>query len=92
MDLFCSVEEIFRALLDRYPAKKENNFVGFIYANMAADTSNARAAYTLFLEKYPQHDLCSSVEWELKYLGKDINEIEELKNLGEGTAGPIHEK
>jgi hypothetical protein len=45
------------------------------------DTTKAREAYTKFLEKYPNHELVSSVEWELKYLGKDINEIPELMDL-----------
>jgi len=66
--------------------------IGFIYANMAADTSKAREAYTTFLENYPDHNQSPPVEWEQKYLGKDINEIEELKNLGEGTTSPVHEK
>jgi outer membrane protein assembly factor BamD (BamD/ComL family) len=66
--------------------------IGFIYANMAADTTKAREAYTRFLQQYPNHDLKASVEWELKYLGKDINDIDELKNLGEGISGPVHKK
>ncbi len=55
--------------------------IGFIYANNAADTVNARMAYNTFLQNYPDHELASSVEWELRYLGKDINDIPELKAL-----------
>ena len=66
--------------------------IGFIYANMANDTTRARDAYNLFLQKYPNHKLRSSVEWELKYLGKDINEIDELKNLGQAVDNASAEK
>jgi len=55
--------------------------IGFIYANNVADTANARLAYTTFLERYPGHELVPSVQWELKYLGKDINDIPELMNV-----------
>jgi tetratricopeptide (TPR) repeat protein len=80
---------------DEYPdlpiASQCQFMIGFVYANMAVDTSKAREAYKTFLNKYPEHSLVPSVEWELKYLGKDINEIEELKSLGENT-GPQFEK
>ena len=54
---------------------------GFIYANMLADFENAKEYYTKFLEKYPNHELYQSVGFELKYLGRDIKEIPELKHL-----------
>ena len=54
---------------------------GFIYANMLADFEKAKEYYTEFLEKYPNHELYQSVGFELKYLGRDINEIPELKHL-----------
>lgn len=55
--------------------------IGFIFANNAADTAQARIAYQKFVETYPDHELIPSVEWELRYLGKDINEIPELQHL-----------
>ena len=55
--------------------------IGFIYANSVSDTAKAREAYTIFLKKYPDHELVSSVKWELAHLGKDINQIPELKNI-----------
>jgi TolA-binding protein len=54
---------------------------GFIYANMLADFEKAKEYYTEFLEKYPNHELYQSVGFELKYLGRDIKEIPELKHL-----------
>ncbi len=59
--------------------------IGFLYANNAADTARARVAYNKFLEKYPEHELVPSVEWELKYLGKDINDIPELMSIEDGS-------
>jgi len=61
--------------------------IGFIYNNYAPDTAKARKAYEAFLAKYPQHELASSVQWELKYLGKDINEIPELAKAIQGGEG-----
>jgi len=54
---------------------------GFIYANMLADFKQAEAHYSEFLEKYPDHELHQSVEFELKYLGKEIKEIPEFKHI-----------
>ena len=54
---------------------------GFIYANMLADFEKAKEYYTEFLEKYPNNELYQSVGFELKYLGRDIKEIPELKHL-----------
>jgi len=59
--------------------------IGFIYANNAADTARARVAYNKFLEKYSEHELVPSVEWELRYLGKDINDIPGLMSIEDGS-------
>ena len=69
-------------VVDKYPDNKyaaESQFmIGFVYANSAVDTLKARGAYNTFLERYPDHELVSSVQFELKYLGKDINQIPNL--------------
>ncbi len=52
--------------------------IGYIYANVQPDFPKARAAYQTFLEKYPEHELAPSVQFELEYLGKQINNIDEL--------------
>jgi TolA-binding protein len=75
--------ETFERLQASYPdsvkyAAQAQFMIGFIYNNYAPDTAKAGAAYRTFLEKYPAHELAESVKWELKYLGKDINEIPEL--------------
>lgn len=78
-----------RRVIDEYPestfASQCQFMIGFIYANNAADTAKARIAYNTFLQKYPSHELASSVEWELRYLGKDINDIPELRTLDQET-------
>ena len=34
-----------------------------------------------FLEKYPDHELAPSVQFEIQWLGKDINDIPTLKHI-----------
>ena len=61
--------------------------IGFIYNNYVQDTTKAGIAYRTFLEKFPTHDLADDVQWELKYLGKSIDEIPELaKATGQKSA------
>jgi TolA-binding protein len=67
--------------------------IGYVYNNSLQDTAKARAAYTAFLAKYPKHELAESVRWELKYLGKNINDIPELnKATGQEKATPKKKK
>lgn len=55
--------------------------VGFIEANELKDLKKAEAAYKTFLDKYAakaDSGMVASAQWELKNLGKDINEIQDL--------------
>ena len=74
--------EAYRRLIADYPESihvaKAYFMIGYNYANEVGDLEKAREAYNIFLEKYPDHDLATSVTWELENLGKDINEIEFL--------------
>ena len=54
---------------------------GFIFANMLADFKQAEIHYSKFIKKYPDHELYQSVEFELKYLGKEIKDIPALKHI-----------
>jgi len=54
--------------------------IGYIYANVLDDFEQAMSTYQTFLEKFPNHELASSVKFELESLGKDINEIPVLKH------------
>ena len=85
LENFEKAVDTFQRVMDEYadsPFAAQSQFMsGFVYANSVSDTARARLAYNTFLEKYPDHELVPSVEWELKYLGKDINEIPALKGL-----------
>ena len=37
--------------------------------------------YKNFLDRFPDHELAPSVQFELDHLGKDINEIDVLKHI-----------
>ncbi|MCX7835192.1 MAG: tetratricopeptide repeat protein [bacterium] len=78
----------YEELISKFPkgkyAAKSQFMVGFLYANELKDYSKAKSAYENFLKNYSTEvdsGMVASAKWELKYLGKDINEIEELKNL-----------
>jgi TolA-binding protein len=78
----------YRDVVKKYPesefAPKAQFMVGYIYANNLKDLISARAEYRQFKEKYPNHELITAVEFELENLGKDLSEIEALKNITKG--------
>ena len=55
--------------------------IGYIYANVKNDSANALKEYNVFLEKYPDHELAPSVQFEIQWLGMDINDIPALKHI-----------
>lgn len=78
----------YEELINSYPkgtyASKAQFMVGFLYANDLKDYPKAKKAYEDFLKNYStvaDSGMVVSAKWELKYLGKDINEIDELKSL-----------
>lgn len=75
---------LYEEFLERFPksnfAPKSLFMSGFIYANNLGDYENARKCYELFLERYPNHELSTSVRWEIENLGTDVNEL-----IGEGA-------
>ena len=72
-------------LRQKYPESTQVPFSlfmqGFIYANMLSNFEKARNHYEEFLNKFSNHELAQSVQFELKYLGIEIQEIPELKHL-----------
>lgn len=76
-------ERIVTIAPDHKNAPKAQFMIGYIYANELKNTEKAREAYSSFLEKYSEVDsgMTASAEFELKFLGKDISEIDFLKNL-----------
>jgi len=76
-------ERIIELNPDHEMAPKAQFMMGYIYANELKDSTKAKAAYTAFLDKYSEVDsgMTASAQFELKYMGKDINEIEFLQGL-----------
>ena len=68
-------------------APKAQFMIGYIYANELKKTDKAKIAYEKFLENYSEVDsgMTASANFELKFLGKDISEIDFLKNLTSDT-------
>ncbi len=58
--------------------------VGFVQANYLQEHDLAREAYQTFLGRYPNHELVSSVTFELENLGKEVEDIEALKDIIDG--------
>ena len=83
-DLSKAINE-YQILREKYPESSQVPFSlfmqGFIYANMLSNFEKARKHYEQFLNKFSNHELAQSVQFELKYLGIEIQEIPELKHL-----------
>lgn len=75
--------QIVKLAPDHPNAPKAQFMIGYIYANELKNVDKAREAYTFFIEKYGQVDsgMTASAEFELKFLGQDIGDIDFLKNL-----------
>ena len=75
----------YRLVILLYPdlplASKAQFMIGYIYANYVKEYDKARAAYLEFQEKYKDNSLSQAVAFELQYLGKDLDEITELKGI-----------
>ena len=94
--------DAFQLLLRETPesrhAAQSQFMVGYIYANHIKDLEKARVAYETFKEKYPEHELTPSVDWELAHLGKDISELDFIANAkneapaGDGQAAATDKK
>jgi tetratricopeptide (TPR) repeat protein len=70
-------------------APQSQFMIGFIYANELKEYDKAEKAYRKFLDAYSSSadsGMVASAEWELKNLGKDINEIEDLSIILSGGA------
>lgn len=82
---------MYEKIIKLYPDGKQTDeaqfMIGFIYANDLKDYEGARNAYHQFLENYSavtDSGMIVSAKWELENLGKDINEIDALKQVSGG--------
>jgi len=72
-------------IADEYPshpdAPKARFMAGYTLANIMNDQDRAKIEYEKFIRDYPNHDLVESVQFELRNLGKELDQIEELKGI-----------
>ncbi len=84
----------YKRLIEKYPNSprlaQAYFMIGYHYANDIKDLDKAREAYNTFLEKFPNHELAASVKFELKYLGKDVTDLDIFQegNTESGDASP----
>ena len=80
----------FKELLKEYPKGKhaaEGLFMlGFINANSIKDYNEAEKYYKQFIKEYPDHQLRDDAEYELKYLGKDLNSLPLFNQANQDSA------
>ncbi|HQO74324.1 MAG: tetratricopeptide repeat protein [Candidatus Marinimicrobia bacterium] len=74
-------KEIIRKYGDSGRAANAHFMIGYVYANEIKDLKKAEEYYKSFLKKYPTNILAPSAEWELKNLGKTLDEIPELQKI-----------
>jgi outer membrane protein assembly factor BamD (BamD/ComL family) len=81
----------FEKVLKYYPegtnAPKAMFMIGFIHANNTKNLEEAKKYYTKFIEKYPQHELANSADYELKHLGQDVNLLPMFRDADKDTLG-----
>ncbi len=72
-------------IADEYPshvdAPKARFMAGYTLANIMNDQDRAKVEYEKFIRDYPNHDLIESVQFELRNLGKELDQIEKLKGI-----------
>ena len=87
-EAYADAIENFKIIIEKYPegktTAKATFMIGFINANSLENLEEAEKYYTLFVEKYPDHDLADDAKYELNTLGKDINELPIFKDIQSG--------
>ena len=79
--------DAYQQIVEQFPdhsiAQKSQFMIGYVYANEQKNFEKAKEAYQYFLNNYSEADsgMTASAEFELKYLGKDISDIDFLQNL-----------
>jgi len=84
-EAYADAIENFKIILEKYPqgktTAKSTFMLGFINANSLENLEEAKKYYTLFVEKYPDHDLADDAQYELNTLGQDINDLPIFKDM-----------
>ena len=83
--------EIYRAIVKKHPQSRQASnsqfMIGYICSNHLNDVEQAKIELRRFLDKYAEiadSGLIAGAKFELKYMGKNIDEIPILSNLNEG--------
>ena len=83
-DFTTAIQE-YRKVIDNYGGSDQEPhalfMIGYIYANVINDNTSAEIEYKEFLKKFPRHELAPSVEFEIEFLGKSIDQIPALKHI-----------
>jgi len=87
--------KIYRQIACDYPKTKSGAnsqfMVGYIYANHIKDLKQAEIELNRFIDKFgnvADSGLVAGARFELKWLGKDIDEIPILSDIGQGISAP----
>ena len=80
--------EEYRKVVSNFPESKfainAQFMIGYVFANFLNDYESARLEYEKFLQLFSSKadsGLVESVKFELRNLGKDLNEIPQLKHI-----------
>ena len=79
--------KIVRDFSDTRQGANSQFMIGFIYANHLSDSTQARIELQRFLDNFSavaDSGLIAGAEFELRFMGKDIEDIPILSELGEG--------
>ncbi len=75
----------YQKIVDEYGSTrwgpKAQFMIGYTYANVIHDYKKAEKAYQTFLDIYPTSELVKAVQFEVKYLGEDVGNINDLEFL-----------
>jgi len=101
-DLYLNQEKKYQQALNYYREVTENYsaslwgpkaqfMIGYVYANHIHNYKEAEKEYQRFLDIYPTHELVNAVNFELKYLGEDLDQIKNLDFLQSSDASAAQE-
>jgi len=83
-DFKTSIEN-FQNITKHYPDGKRSSealfMLGYINANNTGDLEAAEKYYKEFIAKYPDDELADDAQYELKHLGKDVNDLPIFQNI-----------
>ncbi len=88
----------YKKIVDQFPQTREGAnsqfMIGFLYGNYLNDQDNAKIELQKFIDNFSEladSGLVKGAEFELKYMGKSIDEIPILSGLGDkgDTAAPV---